>query len=425
MNQKISKISAQAVLDSRGMPTVRARVETEFGAVGVATVPSGASTGKYEAVEKRDGGDSYMGKNVLDAVRAVNEQIAPLLTGCPVNAQWQLDHAMIEADGTPNKENFGANAILAVSLAAAKAAASALEIPLFRYIGGASSSVMPVPMMNILNGGAHASNPLDFQEFMIMPVGADKFSGALQMGVEIYHALRALLKDSNLSVAVGDEGGFAPEIKDEREALTLLCEAAERAGYIPGQDIVIALDVAASEWAEGDHYHLPKANSIVSREELMERYHRLCKEFPIASIEDPLSEEDFDGFRQITRHFAGQVQIVGDDLFVTNPKRLTQGIISGSANAVLIKPNQVGTLSETMETIRLAKRHGYNCIMSQRSGETEDTTIADLAVALNCGQIKTGAPCRSERVCKYNRLLQIEEMIGQSAQFLGRSVLSR
>lgn len=425
MSDRIIKVSGHMILDSRGVPTVQARVETEYGAVGVAAVPSGASTGSFEAHEKRDGDESYFGKNVTGAIDSIRRDIHPLLQGMSVNAQWHIDRAMVEADGTPNKENFGANATLAVSLACARAAAVSQEVPLFRYIGGASSTVMPVPMMNILNGGAHASNGLDFQEFMIMPVGADSFSGALQAGAEIYHTLKNVLKERNLSTAVGDEGGFAPDLDNERQALQLIITAIESAGYRPGEDVVIALDAAASEWAEGDHYRMPKSDHVTTREELIELYRRLHSEFPIVSIEDPLCEDDFDGFRQITNHFAGRVQIVGDDLFVTNPKRLTQGILSASANAILIKPNQVGTLSETMETIRLAKRHGYNCIMSHRSGETEDTTIADLAVALNCGQIKTGAPCRSERVAKYNRLLRIESLLGDSAQYLGKAVLSK
>ena len=425
MKHSISKVSATMILDSRGFPTVQARVETEDGALGVAAVPSGASTGKYEAVEKRDGDETYGGKNVQSAVQSVNEEIADKLQGKSVFSQYEIDHTMIELDGTPNKENLGANATLAVSLACARAAAAARQCPLFRYIGGVNSCILPVPMMNILNGGAHASNALDFQEFMIMPVGADSFSGGLHMGVTVYHALKALLKDKHLSIAVGDEGGFAPELTDEREALQLLCDAIEGAGYTPGEDIVIALDAAASEWAQGDHYLLPKADKIMFKDELIEHYRRLCSEFPIRSIEDPLSEEDFDGFRQLTNHFAGKVQIVGDDLFVTNPLRLTHGIQSKSANAVLIKPNQVGTLSETMETVRLAGRHNYRSILSHRSGETEDTTIADLAVALGCGQIKTGAPARSERVCKYNRLLRIEQMLGESAQYHGQAVFAK
>lgn len=425
MKHSISKVSATMILDSRGFPTVQARVETEDGALGVAAVPSGASTGKYEAVEKRDGDETYGGKNVQGAVQSVNEEIADKLQGKSVFSQYEIDHAMIELDGTPNKENLGANATLAVSLACARAAAAARQCPLFRYIGGVNSCILPVPMMNILNGGAHASNALDFQEFMIMPVGADSFSSGLHMGVTVYHALKALLKDKHLSIAVGDEGGFAPELTDEREALQLLCDAIEGAGYTPGEDIVIALDAAASEWAQGDHYLLPKADKIMFKDELIEHYRRLCSEFPIRSIEDPLSEEDFDGFRQLTNHFAGKVQIVGDDLFVTNPLRLTHGIQSKSANAVLIKPNQVGTLSETMETVRLAGRHNYRSILSHRSGETEDTTIADLAVALGCGQIKTGAPARSERVCKYNRLLRIEQMLGESAQYHGQAVFAK
>ena len=425
MKHTIKNITAAEILDSRGMPTLQARVETSDGAIGVAAVPSGASTGKYEAIEKRDGDERYGGKGVARAAQNVNGVIAKLLEGMSVFAQGEIDLRMRELDGTPNKEKLGGNAILAVSLACARAGAVAKEMPLFRYVGGVSSNVMPVPMMNILNGGAHATNNLDFQEFMVMPVGANSFHEGLEMGVNVYHSLKNILKQRGLSAAVGDEGGFAPEVEDERAALGLLCDAVESAGYTAGEDFVFALDVAASEWAQQDHYCMPKANRIVYREELIELYRRLEREFPIASIEDPLCEEDFDGFRQITHHFAGRVQIVGDDLFVTNPTRLTEGILSCAANAVLIKPNQVGTLSETMQTIRLAKRHGYRCIMSHRSGETEDTTIADLAVALNCGQIKTGAPARSERVCKYNRLLAIERMLGESAVYLGKAALGQ
>lgn len=425
MKHTIKNITAAEILDSRGMPTLQARVETSDGAVGFAAVPSGASTGKYEAIEKRDGDERYGGKGVARAAQNVNGVIAKHLEGMSVFAQGEIDLRMRELDGTPNKEKLGGNAILAVSLACARAGAVAKEMPLFRYVGGVSSNVMPVPMMNILNGGAHATNNLDFQEFMVMPVGANSFHEGLEMGVNVYHSLKNILKQRGLSAAVGDEGGFAPEVEDERAALGLLCDAVESAGYTAGEDFVFALDVAASEWAQQDHYCMPKANRIVYREELIELYRRLEREFPIASIEDPLSEEDFDGFRQITHHFAGRVQIVGDDLFVTNPTRLTEGILSCAANAVLIKPNQVGTLSETMQTIRLAKRHGYRCIMSHRSGETEDTTIADLAVALNCGQIKTGAPARSERVCKYNRLLAIERMLGESAVYLGKAALGQ
>ncbi|MBR5783502.1 MAG: phosphopyruvate hydratase [Clostridia bacterium] len=425
MKHSIKKISALQILDSRGNPTLQVKVETDGGIVGVAGVPSGASTGKYEAVELRDGGGDYDGKSVCRAVENVGGAISSALVGKSVFAQGEIDRTMIELDGTSNKENLGGNAILAVSLACARAGAAAKEMPLFRYVGGVSSSVMPVPMMNILNGGAHASNGLDFQEFMILPTGAHTFSQALHMGTRVYHALKKQLQQKGLSDAVGDEGGFAPEISDEREALLLLCDATEAAGYRIGEDICFALDVAASEWTEDDHYRLPKKNSVVYKDELIERYRRLVSEFPIVSIEDPLGEEDFDGFRQVTHHFAGKVQIVGDDLFVTNPSRLVSGIMAGAANAVLIKPNQVGTLSETMETVRLAKRHGYRTIMSHRSGETEDTTIADLAVALNCGQIKTGAPARGERVGKYNRLLRIEQMLGENARYLGGTVYGR
>ncbi len=423
MKHTIKSIRAAMILDSRGCPTLQTRVETEGGALGIAAVPSGASTGQYEAVEKRDGQGPYGGKGVDNAIENVNTVIAEQLRGGSVFAGAELDRLMLALDGTPNKENLGANAILSVSLAVARAAAVSCERPLFRYIGGVRATTLPVPMMNILNGGAHASGALDFQEFMIMPCGADSFAHALCMGTEVYHALKGLLLTKGLSTAVGDEGGFVPEISREEEALELLCDAIEAAGYRAGEDVWIALDVAAAEWAEGDHYHLPKADKIMHRQELIEHYRRLCAAYPIRSIEDPLGEEDFDGFRQITHLFAGKVQIVGDDLFVTNPKRLERGIAAGAANAVLVKPNQIGTLLETMETVRLAKQHGYRPIMSHRSGETEDTTIADLAVGLGCPLIKTGAPARSERVCKYNRLLRIEQMLGESAHFAGREVL--
>lgn len=423
MKYTIKKISAAMILDSRGTPTVQARVETEGGALGIAAVPSGASTGKYEALEKRDGGERYEGKGVEKAVANVCGPIAKALEGMSVLSQGELDRAMLQLDGTENKEKLGGNAILAVSLACARAGAVAKEMPLFRYLGGVNGNVMPLPMMNILNGGAHAGNALDFQEFMIMPVGAKTFADGLHMGVNVYHALGKCLKEKGLSTGVGDEGGFAPEIEDERQALGLIADAVEMCGYRVGEDIVFALDVAASEWIEDDHYRMPKKDKVVYREELIEIYRRLVSEFPIVSIEDPLGEEDFDGFRQITHHFAGQVQIVGDDLFVTNPKRVSEGIAMKAASAVLIKPNQVGTLSETMQTIALSHRNGYKTIMSHRSGETEDTTIADLAVALGCPQIKTGAPARSERVCKYNRLLQIERMLGADALYLGGAAL--
>ena len=422
MKHSIKRIVGGTILDSRGYPTVQVRVETEGGALGVASVPSGASTGKYEAVELRDGEAAYSGRGVMQAVRNVAE-IEKELAGLSVFAQGELDRRMLELDGTDNKSRLGANAILAVSLACARAGAAAKELPLFRYIGGVSAAVMPVPMMNILNGGAHAGNGLDFQEFMIMPVGARSFAEGLQMGAEVYHALGALLREKGLSTGIGDEGGYAPELADERQALQLITDAAEKSGHKAGEDILIALDAAASEWTEGERYHLPKSGRVMERVELMEVYRRLVAEFPIISIEDPFGEEDFDGFRQITHHFAGKVQIVGDDLFVTSPARLQYGIGQGAANAVLVKPNQIGTLSETMATIRLAKRSGYRTVMSHRSGETEDTTIADLAVALNCGQIKTGAPARGERVCKYNRLLQIERLLGREAIYFGRAVL--
>ncbi len=421
MKHNIANISARQIFDSRGTPTVQARVETESGVIGIASVPSGASTGIHEAHEKRDGGSAFGGKGVMQAGEHINREIASLLHGMSVFDSAAIDRKMIQADGTENKSNFGANAILAVSLAVARAAASALKIPLFRYIGGNNGCIMPVPLMNILNGGAHASNGLDFQEFMIAPIGADNFTDAFSMGVEVYHALKETLEERGLSTAVGDEGGFAPDISDERQALELIVDAIERAGYKAGQDIAIALDAAAGEWSTDNGYLLPKKRAEYSKEELIELYNRLVQQFPIISIEDPLEQDDFEGFAQITRVLHGKVQIVGDDLFVTNPARLQNGISKASGNAILIKPNQIGSLSETMETVRLAHRNHYRSILSHRSGETEDTTIADLAVALCCGQIKTGAPARSERVAKYNRLLKIEQLLGESAQYLGRA----
>lgn len=424
MKHRIAHITARQIFDSRGTPTVQARVETDSGFVGIASVPSGASTGIHEAHEKRDGEKAFGGKGVTKAVDTVNKEISALLQGISIFDSDAIDRKMIEADGSENKSSFGANAILSVSLAAARAAASALQIPLFRYIGGSNACIMPVPLMNILNGGVHASNGLDFQEFMIAPVGADTFSDAFAMGVEVYHSLKETLQQQNLSTAVGDEGGFAPDIADERQALELIVTAIEKAGYEPQKDIAIALDAAAGEWAQSDGYLLPKKQTVYSKEELIELYSRLVQQFPIISIEDPLAEDDFDGFTKITKMFHGKVQIVGDDLFVTNPDRLITGISKSSANAVLVKPNQIGSLSETMETVRLAHRNNYRSILSHRSGETEDTTIADLAVALNCGQIKTGAPARSERVAKYNRLLKIEQILGGSAKYLGRAAFA-
>lgn len=414
---KIVKILGREILDSRGNPTVEATVLLENGGRGTAAVPSGASTGAYEAVELRDGEkDRYGGKGVKTAVAHVKEDIAVLLTGKEASDQEQVDNAMKVLDGTENKGRLGANAILAVSLATAKAEADGKHMPLYRYVGGINGRKMPIPMMNILNGGRHAGNNLDVQEFMILPVGAERFCVGLRQCCEVYHVLESLLKEKGLSVGIGDEGGFAPDLESEEEAIELILQAIERAGYTagPGKDFMISLDVAASEWKEESgkggqfSYRLPKKNEVFTSEGLMEHWDTLTKKYPIYSLEDPLDEEDWDGWKLLTQRIGNRVLLVGDDLFVTNPKRLQYGIKNEAANAILIKPNQIGSLSETMEAIRIAKENGYRAIMSHRSGETEDTTIADLAVALNTGYIKTGAPCRGERTAKYNRLLQIE-----------------
>lgn len=413
---KIRKIDAIQLFDSRGNPTVGASVELECGAVGFACAPSGASTGKYEAYELRDGSKDYFGKSVLRAVENVKGEIASALTGKYADSQTEIDEAMIKTDGSENKANLGANAILAVSLATAKAAAEAYGMPLYRYIGGISGVTLPIPMMNILNGGAHAPNTVDIQEFMIMPYGAKTFAQAMKMCTEIYHALGKILKEDDYSTTVGDEGGFAPDFDSDVRALEYIVRAIEMADYKPGQDVFIALDAAVSDWYRDGKYTLPKRQVTVSREELIDYFISLKSQYPIISIEDPLGEEDFEGFATITKQMHG-TQIVGDDLFVTNERRLDKGISEHAANAILIKPNQIGTLTETINTIRLARRNGYNTVMSHRSGETEDTTIADIAVAMNCTQIKTGAPCRSERVAKYNRLLQIERELGCAAAY--------
>lgn len=415
----IKKVCGRQIFDSRGTPTVEASVTLSDGTCCAASVPSGASTGMFEACELRDCEKEFGGKGVYKAVNNVNTLLNDALKGKPACCPFGVDKAMQVADGTENKSALGANAILAVSLACAKAAAKAKGMEFYRYLGGVNGVTLPVPMMNILNGGAHASNNVDIQEFMIMPVGAKSFRQAMQMGVETYVQLGKTLKERGLSTTVGDEGGFAPNLDSDETALTLLVEAIEKAGYRPGQDIGIALDAAASEWAEKDGYRFPKKGESISKAALMDYFERLCGLYPILSIEDPLSEEDFDGFAQITRRLGKTVQIVGDDLFVTNPKRLQKGIDGQSANAILVKPNQIGTLSQTMEAVRLAKRNGYGAILSHRSGETEDTSIADLAVALNAGQIKTGAPARTDRVCKYNRLLRIEQLLGESAVYAG------
>ena len=415
---RIAAVRGRQIFDSRGTPTVEAEVYLENGAAAVASVPSGASTGRHEAVELRDGDPAaYGGKSVLKAVRAVNQDLNEALHGLPANDQAAVDDAILRADGTDNKSRLGANATLAVSLACARAAAAAHGLEFYRYLGGAGGVTLPVPMMNILNGGAHADNNVDIQEFMIVPLGAGSFCHAMKMGTEIYAALKAALKSRGLATAVGDEGGFAPSLRDDEQALELLVEAIESACYRPGADVAIAMDAAASEWTQGDGYRLPKNGQSLTREALIAHFADLAGRFPIFSIEDPLGEDDFEGFARITEQLGAQVQIVGDDLFVTNPARLEQGIRSRSANAVLVKPNQIGTLSETIRTVRLAQQHGYRTILSHRSGETEDTSIADIAVALNAGQIKTGAPARTDRVCKYNRLLKIEQTLGMAAVY--------
>ena len=416
----IRDIFAREILDSRGNPTIEAEVLAGENIVGRAAVPSGASTGKYEAVELRDQEERYGGKGVERAVENVNSCLAKAVIGMNVFDQKEIDRALCKADGTENKSNLGANAILGVSMAASRAAAKGLNIPLYRYLGGVQAKKMPVPMMNILNGGVHADNPLDIQEFMIVPVRETSFRERLRICAEIYHMLRAVLKGKGLQTGVGDEGGFAPELADTKEALRTIRDAAERAGYRMGRDIMIALDVAASELyieEKGGYIFAgegKKGEPVVrTTEEMISYYEELVEEFPIFSIEDPLDEEDWDGWKKLTKKIGNRVQLVGDDLFVTNAQRLRKGIELGAANAILIKVNQIGTLSETFETIKTAQEAGYNVIVSHRSGETEDTIIADIAVAFNTGQIKTGAPCRSERVAKYNRLLRIEEQIGE------------
>ena len=413
----IEDVYAIEVLDSRGNPTVKATVALSDGTVASAIVPSGASTGKREALELRDGGDRYCGKGVLKAVENVNSQIAEAVIGLDAFGQKALDDEMRELDGTDNYSNLGANAVLGVSMAVARAAAKSLDVPLYRYLGGANASVLPVPMFNIINGGAHANNSVDFQEFMIMPFGFDKFSDALRAASEIYHTLKGLLNAAGHSTAVGDEGGFAPNLNDNEEPIKLIMQAIEKAGYKAGEQIKLALDVAASELYENGKYKLE--GKEFSNEELIERYAQLCEKYPIFSIEDGLSEDDWAGWAKLTSKLGSKVQLVGDDLFVTNEKILREGIAKGVGNAILIKPNQIGTVSQTMQTIRLAQRKGYRCVMSHRSGESEDSFIADFAVAMNTGQIKTGATSRSERNAKYNRLLEIER---ETDEFLGSRI---
>ncbi|MFO7264930.1 MAG: phosphopyruvate hydratase [Limnochordales bacterium] len=422
----IEAIVAREILDSRGNPTVEVDVYLVDGAMGRAAVPSGASTGAFEAVELRDGDKSrYLGKGVQQAVRNVNEVIAPELIGMDASEQAAIDGRMIELDGTENKSKLGANAILGVSLAVAKAMAASLDIPLYRYVGGLAGRQLPVPLMNILNGGKHADNNVDIQEFMIMPVGAASFSEALRMGAEVFHNLRAVLRSKGLNTAVGDEGGFAPDLPSNKAALDVIMEAIERAGYRPGEDVVLALDVAATELFKDGKYHLAGEGVAYDTDGMIRFYQDLVAQYPIYSIEDPLSEEEWEAWRILTAELGHKVQLVGDDLFVTNTKRLTRGIELGAANSILVKVNQIGTLTETMEAVEKAHKSGYTAIMSHRSGETEDTTIADLAVALNTGQIKTGAPSRTDRVAKYNQLLRIEEELGAAAWYPGKAVFAR
>jgi enolase len=423
----ITGVYAREILDSRGFPTVEVEIQLESGAWGRAAVPSGASTGKREAVELRDGDSQrYRGKGVQQAVRNVEETIAPEIDGMEASEQAAIDQALLELDGTPNKSALGANAILAVSLAVARAAADDAGLPLYAYLGGVGGRLLPVPLMNVINGGAHADNGLDFQEFMLAPAGADSFSNALRMGVEVFHALKELLKSKKLSTGVGDEGGFAPALGSNTAALDLLMEAIEAAGYRPGDDVSLALDIAASEFAEeGGRYRLRRENVVLNSDELIGHYETLVERYPIVSIEDGLGEDDWAGWALLTRRLGARVQLVGDDLFVTNPAIIQQGIQKAIANAVLVKVNQVGTLTETMQAIELAKRAAYGTVISHRSGETEDTFVADLAVAVNAGQIKTGSLARSERTAKYNQLLRIEEELGHAASWPGRSLYSR
>jgi enolase len=419
---KIAAVHGRQIVDSRGNPTVEVELALESGAWGRAAVPSGASTGEFEATELRDGGDEWMGKAVTTAVANVNGEIASALKGMDSGNQAAVDRRLIELDGTPNKSRLGANAILGVSLALAHADAADQHEPLWRKLGGAEACKLPVPMMNVINGGAHADNSVDFQEFMVVPFGASSFSECLQMGAEVFHSLKATLHDRGLSTTVGDEGGFAPDLPSNEAALELLMEGISAAGYEPGEDVAIALDPATSEVYNGSAYELEHEGRSLSSEEMASYWADLCARYPIVSIEDGMDEEDWDGWKALTERIGEKVQLVGDDLFVTNASRLRRGIDEGSANAILVKVNQIGTLTETLEAVQVAKEAGYAAVMSHRSGETEDTTIADLAVATGCGQIKTGAPSRSDRVAKYNQLLRIEEALGDRAVFPGRSV---
>jgi enolase len=417
---QIERVHARQILDSRGNPTVEVDLALRSGAAGRAAVPSGASTGEFEAVELRDGGDAWSGKGVSNAVRNVNGELAEAVRGVDAADQGRVDRAMIELDGSPNKGRLGANAILGVSLAAAKAASAEAGLPLWRYLGGEAAHVLPVPMMNVLNGGVHADNKVDFQEFMVVPVGAGSYSEALRMGAEVFHALKRILHERGLATAVGDEGGFAPDLESNEAALGALIAGIEAAGYRPGEDVAIALDPATSEIHEGGSYALRHEGRTLSSTELAEYWVDISARYPVVSIEDGMDEEDWDGWRALTERLGDGLQLVGDDLFVTNTERLRRGIDSGVANSILVKVNQIGTLTEALDAVRMAQDAGFTAVISHRSGETEDTTIADLAVATGCGQIKTGAPSRSDRVAKYNQLLRIEEALGADASYPGR-----
>jgi enolase len=419
----IEAIHARQILDSRGNPTLEVEVALDDGTAGRAGVPSGASTGAFEAVELRDGGDEYSGKGVQRAVQGVIDEIQPELLGYDADDQRLVDQAMIDLDRTPDKSRLGANAIVGVSMAVARAAAESAGLPLFRYLGGPNAHLLPVPQMNILNGGAHADNSVDVQEFMILPIGAPTFAEALRWGAETYHALKSVLKQHGLSTGVGDEGGFAPDLKHNRAALDLIVEAIGNAGYTPGQDVALGIDAAATEFYRDGAYTFEGGSRTTA--EMTRTYAEWLDAYPLVSIEDPLAEEDWAGWRELTAEVGDRVQVVGDDIFVTNPERLRRGVSEHVANALLVKVNQIGTLTETFEAAALATGSGYRCVISHRSGETEDTTIADLAVALNCGQIKTGAPCRSERVAKYNQLLRIEELLDDAAAYAGASAFPR
>ena len=419
----IKSVKAREILDSRGNPTIEVDVALSDGAFGRAAVPSGASTGAFEAAELRDGGERYLGKGVRQAASNIEKLIAPSVIGQNPFEQQVIDKLMIEIDGSPNKSKLGANAILGVSLAVARAAANSKKLPFYAFIGGTDANLLPVPMMNILNGGAHADTNVDIQEFMIAPIGAQTFGESLQWGAEIYHALKSVLKKRGLATSIGDEGGFAPNLESNRAALDLIVEAIGKAGYKPKEEIALAMDVAATEFFKDGKYEFE--GSQLSSDEMISYYKSLVDSYPLVSIEDPLSEDDWGGWIQITKDLGSQVQLVGDDLFVTNPERLAKGIKNGAANALLVKVNQIGTLTETLDAVKMAHDAGYRSMMSHRSGETEDTTIADLAVAANCGQIKTGAPARSERVAKYNQLLRIEEELGSRARYAGRAAFPR